>query len=483
MLFLKRLTVLMFYASLPLLIPLGYSLYLEDGAWETIAFTILLLALPAVPQLLQHLFQNVKNFALSLFQSDTPFNYTQLINMEKMREEVAELRLGQILALVSAAWLIIPAICMIPYLAYEFSIVDAYFESISGWTSTGLSAIPTIDGLPPSIILYRSVTQWVGGLGIVILMLTVMKGREARHFLKAEGRASTDVGINKAAGSIWGTYLVLTLLGIALLYVMGFDVFNTVNLTFAGISNGGFFPFDSYDFSNYQQFALALLMFGGATSFLFYRKIAKGKIKQALLDEEFIFYVLLTVSAISLIYFVSQEDIYNTFLNSISAIACGGFAIGDLSIMHAFPQYILILLMLMGGMMGSTTGGIKLRRILVLLKSILRNIRAAFLPTGSVQVVKINGEAISEDSLVESSTFIFAYILLFLFGCGVFVAIDYELEASMFMIASAIGNVGLAVLPIPPMAEGTKIFLIALMYLGRIEIFPSLALIKFLLRR
>ena len=133
--------------------------------------------------------------------------------------------------------------------------------------------------------------------------------------------------------------------------------------------------------------------------------------------------------------------------------------------------------------MGSTTGGIKLRRILLMVKNILRNIRAAFLPTGSVQVVKINGRAIDEEALVESSTFIFAYMLLFLLGCGVFVAIDYGLEDSMFMIASALGNVGLAVIPIPVMSEGTKIFLIALMYLGRIEIFPSLALIRFLLRR
>jgi len=483
MLFLKRLTVLMFYASLPLLIPLGYSLILHDGAAATIGFTILLLALPAVPQILQHMFQNVKNFVLSLFQQDTPFHYTGLINIGEMRGHVEGLKLGEILALVSAAWLIIPAISMIPYLTYQFGLVDAFFESISGWTSTGLSAIPSIDGLPPSIILYRSVTQWVGGLGIVILMLTVMKGREARHFLKAEGRIPTEVGINKTAGGIWGTYLILTLIGIALLYLVGFNLFDTVNLTFAGISNGGFFPFDSFDFSNSQTFALAILMFGGATSFIFYQKIAKGKIKEAFSDEEFRLYLFITIVAILLIYLVSQEDIYNTILTSISAIACGGFNIGNLEIMHAFPKYILILLMLMGGMMGSTTGGIKLRRILLVLKTITRNIRAAFLPTGSVQIVKMNGRAVREEALVESSTFIFAYVLLFLFGCGVFVAIDYDLEDSMFMIASAIGNVGLAIIPIPIMAEGTKIFLIALMYLGRIEIFPSLALIKFLLRR
>jgi trk system potassium uptake protein len=193
--------------------------------------------------------------------------------------------------------------------------------------------------------------------------------------------------------------------------------------------------------------------------------------------------LLITAIAVALIYIVGHEGIFNTLLNSISAIACGGFAIGDLSIMGAFPTYILILLMLMGGMMGSTTGGIKLWRILVVLKSILRNVKSAFLPLGSVQVVKINGRAISEEFIVESSTFIFAYVLLFLFGSGVLMAINYGVEDSMFMIASAMGNVGLAIIPIPAMGEGTKIFLIALMYLGRIEIFPSLALMRFILRR
>ncbi|MBN2122510.1 TrkH family potassium uptake protein [Candidatus Micrarchaeota archaeon] len=483
MLFLKRLMILMFYASLPLLIPFGYSIFLNDGAWATIGFTILVMALPAVPQLLQHIYENIRNFVLALVQQDTAFTFARLVDLEKMREEVSELTLGQILALVSAAWLIIPAVSAIPYLAYGMGPVDAFFESLSGWTSTGLSAIPVLDGLPSSILLYRSVTQWVGGLGIVILMLTVMKGREAKHFLKAEGRTSEEVGISKAAGSIWGTYLMITTIGIVLLIVSGIDPINSVNLTFSGVSSGGFFPFDSFAFNDLQKTSLTVLMFCGATSFLIYRKLAAGKVREALLDEELIFYVLIAALAIMLIWFVSQEDVYNTLLTSISSISSTGFEVGDLPILHAFPIYILIVLMLMGGMMGSTCGGIKLWRILVVLKSIFRNVKSAFLPAGTVQVVKINGKAIAEESIVESSTFIFAYMIIFLFGCGVFIAADYGIEDSMFMIASAMGNVGLAIIPIPLMGQEAKIFLIILMYLGRIEIFPSLALIRFLTKR
>lgn len=483
MLFFKRLTILMFYAALPLLIPLAYSLYLDDGAAATMAFTILIMTVAAVPQLLRSLFGNLRSLVLSILNPDTPFNFARLVDTQKMRQEVEELTLGQILALVSAAWLLIPAVSAIPYVAYGLSPLDAYFESISGWTTTGLSAIPTLEGIPGSIILYRGVTQWVGGLGIVILMLTMMKGREARHFLKAEGKVSSEIGISKTAGSIWGTYLLLTALSILLLFALGFNPLNSAGLTFSGLSTGGFFPFDSYDFSDAQKFAVTGIMFCGATSFLFYRKLASGKVKDALLDEEFLLYIFISILAVLLIYFISHEGIYNTILNAVSAITGTGFGIGDISIMHVFPIYILILLMLMGGMMGSTTGGIKLWRLLVVLKSILRNVKAAFLPTGSVQVVKINGKAISEDSIVESSTFMFAYLFLFLFGCGVLVAANYGIEDSMFVIASALGNVGLAIIPVPAMGEGAKLFLIVLMYLGRIEIFPSLALIRLVLRR
>lgn len=224
-------------------------------------------------------------------------------------------------------------------------------------------------------------------------------------------------------------------------------------------------------------------MFAGATSFIFYRNIWEGNTKKSIFEEEFLLYVLITIAAILLITYVGGEEFYNTVLNTISAIACGGFAIGDLAVLHDFPFYLLILLMLSGGMVGSTTGGIKLGRILVIVKSITNQIRKAFLPSGSVQVVKINGSAINQDAVVESATFVFTYVALFLFASGAFIIADYELEDSLFMVASALGNVGLSTIEIPEIGALGKAFLILLMYLGRIEIFPSLVLINHLMRR
>lgn len=483
MLFIRKLTVVMFYASLPLLIPFFYSLYTGDSAWLPIGSSILVLAFPAIPEVVVGIVNNVKNFIRSLFRPETPFNYAAIIDTERMKKEVETLTLGEILALTSVAWIVVPLISTIPYLYYDMSLTDAVFESISGWTSTGLSALPTLENLPKSLILFRSITQWIGGLGIVVLILSVMRGREAICFLKAEGRSAGEIGLGKTVGLIFKTYLTLTALGIIALFLLDIDLFNAVNLTFSGVSNGGFFPFDSFEFTDMQKFALAIMMFAGATSFLFYRNIARGRLSKAFFDEEFLLYVLITLSAIGLIVLVGGEGVYNTILNTMSAIACGGFAIGDLSIMHSFPIYLLLLLMLSGGMVGSTTGGIKLWRILVIIKAIILHIKSAFLPAGSVQLVKINGAPISEHLVAESTIFVFAYISLFLFASGVFIATGYDLQNALFMVSSALGNVGLSVVDVSAMSDLAKVFLMILMYLGRIEIFPSFALISYILRR
>ncbi|MBU0527448.1 hypothetical protein KKE92_03130 [Candidatus Micrarchaeota archaeon] len=481
--FLKKLTAVMFYAALPMLIPIVYSLYVGDGAWIPILITAILLAFPAIPHLVASLFENITNFLKSLVNPDTPFNSSFMIIMKEMRKEVDTLTLGQILTLTSVAWIIVPLISTIPYVYYGIPLVDAFFESMSGWTSTGLSALPSLKGLPDSMIFFRSITQWVGGLGIVVLILTVVRGKEATSFLKAEGRAMTEVGIGETVGIIFKTYAFLTIFGIALLFFLGIDLFEAVNLAFAGISNGGFFPFDDFAFTDLQKFALAILMFAGATSFIFYRNIWEGIPKKSIFDEEFLLYVLITIVAIGLITYMGGEEFYNTVLNTISAIACGGFAIGDLSIIHSFSLYLLILLMLTGGMVGSTTGGLKLWRILVIFKAIGKHIKSAFLPSGSVQVVKINGGAIDEHMIVESATFVFTYIFLFLFASGAFMIANYSLEESLFMVASALGNVGLSTVDVPEIGQMGKAFLILLMYLGRIEIFPSLALLSYIVRR
>ncbi|MEW6035382.1 MAG: potassium transporter TrkG [Candidatus Micrarchaeota archaeon] len=480
---LRKLAAVMFYASVPLWLAFFYSFISPDDGWIPIGLTLLIMGLPAVPQILRGMLENTKTALRSLVHKDTPFNYAKVLDTESMRKEVETLTFGEVLALTALAWILVPFLSVFPYIYYGVPVLDAFFESVSGWTSTGLSALPTVAIIPKSVIFFRSITQWVGGLGIVVLILSTTKGREAISFLRAEGRSQTELGIAQTVSTTFNVYFVLTILGIILCLIVGFDPFNAVNLTFAAIANGGFFPFDSYPLTDIQKLALAAILFAGATSVLFFRSVWQGMIAKAFSDEELVLYAGLTALAVILMLTVGGEGGFNALLNGVAAITGGGFGIGDLTIMHTFGIYVLIILMLSGGMTGSTTGAIKLWRVLVIMKAVWKQVKESFMPAGSVQVVKINYLPINERMIVESAIFVFAYLLVFLAASGAFMTAAYGTEDSMFLVATAMGNVGLSTVSIPAVGAAGKSLLIFLMYIGRIEIFPSLALVAFITRR
>ncbi len=480
---LRKLAAVMFYASLPLNLALIYSLITGDGGWLPILATILLMALPAVPQVVSNIIDNALGALRSVLEPDKPYTYIKVIDTSLMRKEVETLTLGEVLALTAMAWLVVPLLSILPYMYFGASPLDAFFESMSGWTSTGLSAVQTLAFMPKSVVLFRSITQWVGGLGIVVLILSTTKGREAVSFLRAEGRNQTEMGIATTVTTTFSVYLALSCIFIALAIASGFDFFLAINLTFSGISNGGFFPQDILDLSLAQKAVLAMMMLAGATSVLFFRNIWKGQLERAAMDEEFLAYAGIAALAVALAVLVGGEALLNFVFDAVAAITGGGFAIGSLAAVQPFALYILILLMLSGGMTGSTTGAIKLWRLLVIFKAVWRQVRESFLPHGAIQVVKINNLPIPERMIIESAIFVFAYLFIFLAAAGAFMAANYGAEDSLFVVASAIGNVGLSTLSIPAIGPLGKTLLIILMYVGRIEIFPSLALVAFLVRR
>ncbi|HNT61010.1 MAG TPA: potassium transporter TrkG, partial [Candidatus Bilamarchaeaceae archaeon] len=363
----KRLFQVMFYVGIPLTIPAAYGYYAGEPIWQAIAASAILLMLPALPSIIAGGFGRVAKFLGGvkywiLKRNEKSWNEGVAEGLSEIGKKMEGMTLGEALCLTSIAWLLIPAITIIPYIYAGLAPEDAYFESMSTWTATGLSVVDTPEAYPSSLLLFRSVSQWIGGLGIVILMIAVLKGREARTLLKAEGREGVEKSVGKTVHTYWKIYLVLSVLGFALLFSLGFGIFDAVNLAMAGISNGGMFPFSSYDFTDAHKYALAGLMFAGATSFVFYKKVGSGRIMEAVRDEEFLTYILLIIAGSGLIYLVGQENLTNSILNTISALACGGFAIGDVMVMHDFSKYSLMLLMICGGMYGSTTGAIKLWR-------------------------------------------------------------------------------------------------------------------------
>jgi len=480
---LPKLFAILFYAALPLLIPVWYAYSSNDWIFWPMATSVVLMLLPSIP----YVFGVVADTATKLFnylirylfKKEIPWNYAALI---AKKPELPAMKFGDMMALTSLAWLVIPLITAYPYFALGFSPVNSFFESMSGWTSTGLSIINNVDAFPKSFILFRSMTQWIGGLGIIILMLTIFKSRESENLMKSEGKQSLDLGIAQTAKSYWWIYVILTSIAALLLLISGFDLFNAINLAMAGLANGGWFPFTSYNFTQLNKIIIALTMLAGATSFVIYKRVWSGNFK-AFLSEEFLLFLSLIVLSVALIFYVTGDDIYNSFFNVVSGFASGGFSIGDLSIMHEFSKYVIVLLMVVGAMSCSTAGGIKLWRIEVALKSVLAKIKASFLPTGTVQIIHLDGSSINNDEILSIMTFIFLYLLVFLVSAGALMSVGISAVSSLFVVASAMGNVGLSTVSIPVLNDSARVLLIALMYLGRIEILPMLALLRFLLKR
>jgi trk system potassium uptake protein TrkH len=481
---LPKLSAILFYAALPLLIPVWFAYQAHEWVFWPMATSVVLMLLPSIPYIFNSLvsiFGSLSNKLIKLlFKKEIPWNYSVFVHAQK--PEVPAMKFGDMMALTSLAWLIIPVITAYPYYALGFSPLNSIFESMSGWTSTGLSIIDNVDWLPKSFILFRSMTQWIGGLGIIILMLMIFKSRESENLMKSEGKQSIDLGIAQTAKSYWWIYVVLTALSTVILFLSGFDLFNAVNIAMAGLANGGWFPFTTYNFTELNKFVIALTMMMGATSFVLYKKVWSGNIK-AFLSEEFLLFLSLIAISVALIFYVTGDDLHNSFFNVVSGFCSGGFSIGDLSIMHEFSKYVIVLLMVVGAMSCSTAGAIKLWRIEVALKSVLAKIKASFLPAGTVQVIHVDGVSVDSNEILSIMTFIFLYFMVFLVGSGALMSVGISAVSSMFVVASSMGNVGLSTISISALDSGSRVLLIILMYLGRIEILPMLALLRFLVKR
>ncbi|MFH0927408.1 MAG: potassium transporter TrkG [Candidatus Micrarchaeota archaeon] len=481
--FFSTLSVILFYSAIPLILPLGYAYYYNEPSFTPIWQIMALMMLPAIPWLAGFILKKIWSFFTYLFKfifrKEPTYNFA--FSIISKPPEISSLKFGDILSLAAICWIIIPIIWAYPYYVAGMQPIDAIFESFSGWTTTGLSTISSFASFPDSIILYRSLTQWIGGLGIIFLMLTFLRHRQAKNLLASEGKDTMELGSRKTALTLWRIYLILTLLSIAALFLSGMGIFNSVNIAFAGISTGGFLPFASFPFLSIQKLIMAATMFLGATSFVTHNKIFSGNLS-ALWSEEFRLYVLIALVACAIIFYVGHEGFEETYLNGISALSSTGFTLTSLAL-HPLTIYILILLMIFGGMYGSTAGGLKIWRILLATKLVLSRIREYFLPQNSVQAIKIDGVAISDPTIRDAMGFIFIYLMLFLACSGAFLAWGYSLQDSIFTVSSAIGNVGLATVDIAPMGDTAKILLSALMYLGRIEILPVLALLRLLAGR
>ncbi len=402
---------------------------------------------------------------------------------------------------VAVIWLVYTGLAALPFvLVHNMGFLNAFFESMSAITTTGLSVMaPTLDSAAKSLIFWRSVISWIGGIGIIVLALSGVLTTHAKSakLIVAEGKEENiRPNIRNTLREMWSIYVMMTVLGVFMLYASGLNLFDAVNYSMSAISTTGMDtePGLLRDLHNYWiDFSLIVIMFLGATSFsVHYLLLKKRNLNSLFLDGEFRVLIILSVLAtitimpkLILFYGSNLVGMEYAFFHVVSSFTGGGFALTSSHLVAQwsdFVKIILVLLMFVGGSTGSTAGGIKISRFLIFVKSVFWKIKASILPRDTYFRRRFEGRDVMNQELREVSQFIILYVIFILAGVLILTGLGNDLGNAAFEVVSAQSNAGVSAgITAPDMPAVAKVMLILNMWIGRLEIVPILSAIGFAL--
>ena len=404
--------------------------------------------------------------------------------------------------LVTLTWIIFSLFGSFPFIisGYITNFTDAYFETISGFTTTGCSILDDVESLPHGILFWRTMTQWIGGLGIVFFTIAIIPslvGGNVKVFsAEATGpiRAKMHPRLSTTAKWIWSIYLFLTVACCICYYQAGMDLFDSFNYAMTTTATGGFSTHNAstgYFHNPYIDYTAIVFMFLSGTSFtLLYTTLFKGRFKQFIKNSEFKFYIIIVlIASVAIMYFLIRYNDYQlsdairvSLFQVTSFITTTGIFNDDAAQWHHTTWVILSICMFLGACSGSTSGGFKCIRTVMLL-TILRNEVRRILHPRAVLPVKVNDNTIPYSSQVTLLAFLAAYMLLCLFPYFIMILAGVDSTNSITISLSCASNVGptLGLEIGPTMSWGilpdlVKWMLSILMLMGRLEIFTVLVL-------
>lgn len=402
--------------------------------------------------------------------------------------------------IVGLTWISISIFGAIPFILTGSipSFTDSFFESTSGFTTTGASVLKDIEVLPKSVLLWRNLIQWVGGMGVIAIAVAIMPhlGLGGAHLFKAEVPGPTkdkiSPRISQTARILWETYVLISLFQILLLFLGGLDLFDATCITFGTMATGGYAPYSDslarFD-SSYIHYVVTAFMFLAAVNFNLHFQAISGRPSSYLRSTEFKFFSLVVlISALSVILIrkiegdeLCEEMIRHSLFQVVSIVTTTGFVTEDYELWPFNAQIILILLMLHGGCSGSTGGAIKSIRIYVMGSFLVSHLKKIFRPHG-VFPVRVDGKVVEESVASNILAFIILYLLLFLSGVLVLTYQDVSIDTSVGATLATLGNVGPGIGGVGPtdnyadLPTFSKWFLSFLMLAGRLEIYTILVL-------
>ena len=416
----------------------------------------------------------------------------------RLKKKFASRREGMLA--VTLVWLLLSLVGMLPFLltgSLERPI-DAFFETISGFTTTGATVFNEVESLPHSILLWRSLTQWQGGLGIVVFTVALVPifGGGASQIYNAETTGITHdrflPRISDVAKCLWAVYFVETLLLFTLLWAGPMGCFDAVCHAFTCISTGGYSTRDAsvagFD-SAYVEYVLSLFMFIGSLNLTLVYFAATGKPKRLFKDEEFRFltFFILTISVITTIWLWVQGEypsLETTFRQSLfTTLSLGsstGYTTSDITLWGPFFWMLALLLMFVNGCAGSTSGGLKSSRFLVLIKNLYNEFKKQIHPHLLTPVL-INGRQLSVSVVHQILAFCVLYVALIFFGASLLMLDDNGFVSSISIACSAVSNSGPGIGEYASNVAGagtfSKSLLCFLMLAGRLEVFTVIGIL------
>ena len=451
-------------------VPLFLALCLGEGAWRDFALTL----------------------GLSIF--------VWLYLMAHARREVRDLSMREGIAITGLGWLIITVLGMMPFLFGGYLLpLDAAFESISGFTGTGATVFPSLASLPQSILFWRSMTHWFGGLGIIVIFIALLPqaGQSTVFMYNAEssiqGHDRVLPRLSAMTGVLFRLYAGLTLAAGGIFFLCGMDVLTAANHALSTVGAGGFSTFDESARAFHSpalEFFMALFMFLAGGNFALYYKVWKKGPAALKKNTEFrVYLVVVTVAAL----LVAADLMHARGVTPLTALryavfqatslSTTGFVSADYDTWPAFSKGVLLLLMLMGGCAGSTASGLKVTRVVLLVKNAVAVVRETLHPH-VVRPVRMNGHTVPVAALHRVGHFFFLYLLTLTAFALLFTLFGVPLFDALGISVTTLGNIGPAfgvagaTETYAPFPGAMKAALCFEMLLGRLEILTPLVMLR-----
>ena len=422
-----------------------------------------------------------------------------LLSSHKKKKTTINAKEG--LAIVALGWVLMSLLGALPlFLSGSVpTYIDAIFETVSGFTTTGSTVIANVEVLPKGILFWRSFTHWIGGMGILVFTLALLPalGIGGFQIFKAEspGPVAGKMAprIRDTAKILYLTYFTFTIIQVILLKIGGMSLFESFVYTFGTVGTGGLATKNAsvggFN-STYIHLVIGVFMVLSGVNYSLYYSIFQGKIKDIFKDEELRLYLLIILLGVVGIGLNLYRTNYNTielsfrdaFFQVSSIITTTGYSTSNFDIWPSFSKAILVLLMFIGGSAGSTAGGMKVIRILVLFKLIKREILKIFHPKAVIPI-KINGKVMPNETIASINSFMSLYLVIIALST-VFISLEgVDLVSSFTSVVATISNIGPGLSLVGPTStfnsysQMSKVYFSILMLLGRLELFTIIALL------